>query len=195
MPSERHLSIPIFPLNTVLFPGGALPLKIFEQRYLDMTKTCLRDSTSFGVCLINDGQEIGSPAIPSEVGCIANITRWDMPQLGIFHLATRGAERFRVMSTLTLPGGLIQGQVTVLDPEPAAAVLERHKPCVEVLRQLVERFGDDHFPPPHDYADASWVGYRLAEILPIDRFEKQRMLVGNDAIARLDRVLHLLKRG
>ena len=68
MPSERNLEIPIFPLNTVLFPGGVLPLKIFEQRYLEMTKACLRDGTSFGVCLINDGQEVGAPAMPAEVG-------------------------------------------------------------------------------------------------------------------------------
>jgi len=195
MPSERNLSIPLFPLNTVLFPGGVLPLKIFEQRYLDMTRDCLRDGTSFGVCLINDGQEVGSPAVPSEVGCIAGIVRWDMPQLGIFHLVARGAERFRILSTETTPGGLIRGQVSVLDPEPAATVADRHAPCVEVLRQLVERFGEEHFPPPHDYSDASWVSYRLAEILPIDRFEKQRMLAGNDAIGRLDRVLHRLKRG
>lgn len=195
MPAERNLEIPIFPLNTVLFPGGVLPLKIFEQRYLQMTKTCLRDGTSFGVCLINDGQEVGTPAMPSEVGTIARIDKWDMPQLGIFHLVTRGAERFRLLSARTSPDGLIRGQISVLDPEPSAAVAERHAQCVEVLRQLVERFGEEHFPQPRDYADASWVGYRLAEILPIDRFEKQRMLVANDALARLDRVLHLLKRG
>lgn len=195
MPNERKIDIPIFPLNTVLFPGGVLPLKIFEQRYLDMTKACLRDGTHFGVCLINDGQEVGTPATPAEVGTIAHIERWDMPQLGIFHLVTKGAERFRILSMETTSSGLIRGEVATLDPEPSAPVAERHGQCVEVLRQLVERFGDEHFPPPHDYTDASWVSYRLAEILPIDRFEKQRMLVANDAIARLDRVLHLLKRG
>ena len=195
MPNDRKIELPIFPLNTVLFPGGMLPLKIFEQRYLDMTKACLRDGTHFGVCLINDGQEVGSPAIPAEVGTIAHIERWDMPQLDIFHLVTKGAERFRILSTETTSSGLIRGEVATLDPESSAPVAERHGQCVEVLRQLVERFGEEHFPLPHRYDDASWVSYRLAEILPIDRFEKQRMLVANDAIARLDRVLHLLKRG
>jgi Lon protease-like protein len=195
MANERHLDIPIFPLDTVLFPGGVLPLKIFEQRYLEMTKTCLRDGTGFGVCLINDGQEVGSPATPAEVGTIARIDKWDMPQLGIFHLMTRGTERFRILSTQTARDGLIRGAVAMLDAEPPALAAGRHAQCVEVLRQLVERFGEEHFPPPHDYADASWVSCRLAEILPIDRFEKQRMLVANDAVARLDRVLHLLKRG
>lgn len=195
MAVDRKLALPLFPLDTVLFPGGMLPLKIFEQRYLEMTKVCLRDDAPFGVCLINEGTEVGTPAIPAEVGCVARIAHWEMPQLGIFHLATRGGDRFRILSMTTGDDGLLRGEVALLDPEPAVAVDRRHEHCVQVLRQLVERFGDDHFPPPHDYTDASWVGYRLAEILPIDRFEKQRMLVSNDALARLDRVLYLLKRG
>ncbi len=194
MTNDRNLRIPIFPLNTVLFPGGVLPLKIFEQRYLDMTKACVRDGTPFGVCLINDGQEVGA-AFPAEVGCIARIEQWDMPQLGIFNLVTRGHERFRLLNTDTAPNGLLLGEVAPIEPEPKPKIDARHERCVEILKQLVERFGAEHFPEPHDYDDASWVSYRLAEILPIDRFEKQRMLVGNDAFARLDRVLHLLKRG
>ena len=89
--------IHIFPLNTVLFPEGVLPLKIFEQRYLEMTKLCLRDNVPFGVCLIREGTEVGRPAVPQSVGCLASITQWDMPQLGLFHLVTRGGERFRVL--------------------------------------------------------------------------------------------------
>jgi Lon protease-like protein len=118
-----------------------------------------------------------------------------MPQLGIFHLVTHGAERFRILSMRAEPNGLIIGEVALLDSEPRVNVEPRHEKCVAVLKQLVERFGDDHFPPPHDYTDASWVSYRLIEILPIDRLEKQRLLVANDAIARLDRVQFLLDRG
>lgn len=195
MAVERKLKLPIFPLNTVLFPGGVLPLKIFEQRYLEMTKACVRNNTDFGVCLINEGPEVGAPAIPVEVGCVAKITNWEMPQLGIFHLVTHGAERFRILDMHAESNGLIIGDVVLLEPEPRANVEPRHEKSVAVLKQLVERFGDDHFPPPHDYTDASWVSYRLIEILPMDRFEKQRMLVTNDAIARLDRVQFLLERG
>ena len=82
MPASRE--IPIFPLSTVLFPGGLLPLRIFEQRYLEMTKTCIRDLTPFGVCLIREGQEVGAPAVPHGVGCTARILQWDMPHLGLF---------------------------------------------------------------------------------------------------------------
>lgn len=195
MSAPQPLRLPIFPLNVVLFPGGALPLRIFEQRYLEMTKACLRDGSPFGVCLINDGREVGTPAVPAEVGCVARIDKWDMPQLGIFHLLTRGAQRFRLLRTETQPDGLLMGEVALLEPEPHAPLEAGHERCAGILRELVTRFGEEHFPPPHAFDDASWVGYRLAEILPIDRFEKQRMLVSNDAIGRLDRILHLLRRG
>lgn len=193
--TAERLWLPVFPLRTVLFPGGTLPLRIFEQRYLQMTRDCLRDGTGFGVCLISEGSEVGMPAVPVDVGCMARIAEWEMPQLGIFNLVTHGEQRFRLLSTETLPDGLLMGEMVLLDAEPAAPVAARHGPCVEVLRQLVDKLGSHHFPPPHLFDDASWVGYRLAECLPLDLVEKQRMLVANDALSRLDRILHLLQRG
>src|SRR5918995_6119962 len=95
--SDREIHI--FPLNTVLFPGGLLPLKIFEQRYIEMTKACLRDNRPFGVCLIREGREVGDPAVPETIGCLATIEKWDMPQLGLFQLVARGSERFRLLDT------------------------------------------------------------------------------------------------
>jgi Lon protease-like protein len=179
----------------VLFPGGRLPLRIFEQRYLAMTKACLKDDSPFGVCLISEGNEVGQPAMPSDVGCIARITDWEMPSLGIFELVTRGEERFRLMNTRTGDDGLITGEVVLLDAEPSAAVAERHHVSVEVLERVIEKFGEEHFPPPHRFEDATWVGYRLAELLPLSLVEKQRLLVSNDATARLDRITELLNRG
>ena len=84
------LEVPLFPLGTVLFPGGLLPLKVFEQRYVDMTKACLRDSTPFGVCLIREGREIGQPATPQSTGCLATIEQWDVPHPNLFELLARG---------------------------------------------------------------------------------------------------------
>ncbi|HTS52418.1 MAG TPA: LON peptidase substrate-binding domain-containing protein, partial [Burkholderiales bacterium] len=84
------LEIPIFPLGTVLYPGGLLPLRIFEQRYLDMTKSCIRDNAPFGVCLIREGTEVGAAAAPYAVGCTARIAQWDIPHLGLFHLVAHG---------------------------------------------------------------------------------------------------------
>jgi len=103
--------IPIFPLSTVLFPGGMLPLRIFEQRYLEMTKICIRDNSPFGVCLIREGHEVGNPAVPNTVGCTAHILRWDMPHLGLFHLMTEGGSVFRILEQWSGRTGLLHAQV------------------------------------------------------------------------------------
>src|SRR5687767_8139732 len=117
------LQVPIFPLGTVLFPGGLLPLKIFEQRYLEMTKACLKDNTPFGVCLIREGLEVGTAAVPETVGCLATIEQWDMPHPGLFHLAARGGERFRIRDMEVAANHLISATVDTLPPdEPGAAV-------------------------------------------------------------------------
>jgi Lon protease-like protein len=87
-------SVPIFPFGTVLFPGGVLPLKIFEVRYVDMAKECLKEGTPFGVCLIREGAEVGAPAVPEPVGCLARIAECDVEELGILKVTAEGLERF-----------------------------------------------------------------------------------------------------
>lgn len=178
--------IPIFPLRTVLFPGGILPLKVFEQRYLEMTKTCLRDDTPFGVCLIREGSEVGTPALPHTVGCLATITEWDMPQLGLFQLLARGGERFRILETAVAANGLITAGVDALVPEAP----ELSDPdCRKVLELVIEKAGVSHFPTPLMLEDAAWVAYRLAEILPLETISRQALLELEDAGER-SRVLH-----
>jgi Lon protease-like protein len=195
MPTDRRRDVPLFPLGTVLFPGSRLPLRLFEPRYLAMFRDCLRDGAGFGVCLIQEGKEVGSPAMPADMGCLASIIEWEMPEPDLYHVMTAGTERFRVLTTRVQDNGLLRGDVVTLEPEGAVPVPESHALCVEVLRQLIERVGDAWFPPPHHFEDASWVSYRLAEVLPFDALEKQRMLVANDPLARLDRALHLIRRG
>jgi Lon protease-like protein len=166
------MDIPIFPLNTVLFPGGVLPLKIFEQRYLEMTKVCLRDTAPFGVCLIREGIEVGAPALPAEVGCLARIVDWEMPQPGIFHLKAEGTQRFRLLQRQTQKSGLITGQVDLLAADQPMAA---DSSCRRVLELIIERVGERYFPSPR-LDDASWVGYRLAEMLPLALATRQEML-------------------
>ena len=124
----------IFPLNTVLFPGGVLPLKIFEQRYLEMTKVCLSENRPFGVCLIKEGREVGTPAVPQEIGCLARITQWDMPQLGVFHLQAEGTQRFRIIQSGVEKNGLISAAIEILPDETAVA--PQDKLCSEVLKEI-----------------------------------------------------------
>ena len=184
---EEHY---IFPLGTVLFPGGSLPLKIFEQRYLEMTKVCIRDGRPFGVCLIREGAEVGTPAVPETIGCLATIEQWEMKQLGLFELIARGGDRFRLLSTKVAPNGLMSGSVERLPADAPAPEVE--PACREVLKLIIERVGTSHFPEPIQLDDATWVGCRLAEVLPIDAKVKQSLLEIDDAAARLERVREIL---
>ncbi len=186
-------SIPIFPLNTVLYPGGMLPLKIFEQRYLEMTRDCLRDATPFGVCRIREGLEVGTPALAEAVGCTAVIVEWEMPHLGVFHLKTQGQQPFRIHNQATQPSGLIRAEIEMLEQVPASAHEESLVLCRRVLEQIVSRLGTEHFFPPLAYDDPRWVSYRLAEVLPLALEEKQALLETRDDRERLIRLYGLLK--
>ena len=163
----------LFPLGTVLFPNGALPLKIFEQRYLDMTKACIRDNLPFGVCLIREGREVGTAAVPEPVGCLAMIEQWEMPNASMFHLLARGGERFRLLNTQVAVNGLLSGEVEILPPlEPCAADAD----CVVLLKRVIDQVGAENFPQPLKLDDGEWVAYRLAEMLPMGMAEKQALL-------------------
>jgi len=182
-------SLPLFPLRTVLFPGGMLPLKVFEQRYIEMTKACLRDERPFGVCLITRGDEVarGDGAVPkiASVGTLARITNVDMPQMGILHVATAGGSRFQVRDHAPDPLGVLVADVTTLDDEPRHRLAETYAPLARLLELIATRVGPGNFPADTDYDDASWVGYRLAELLPLPVSIKQSMLEVNDANVRL----------
>ena len=176
--------IHIFPLHTVLYPEGKLALKVFEQRYVEMTKACLRDNRSFGVCLIREGREVGAAAVPEPVGCLATIETWDMPHPGLFHLTARGGERFRIREMRVAPNHLVSATVDPIPADGAAPGVDAL--CREVLQAVIDKIGAGHFPAPVRLNDAAWVGYRLAEVLPLDARAKQSLLEMTDAAARLD---------
>jgi len=186
-------TVPIFPLNTVLYPGSMLPLRIFEQRYLEMTRDCLRDSTPFGVCRIKEGVEVGKPALPEALGCTALIAEWEMPHLGVFHLKARGQQRFRIRHQTTQPNGLIRAEIDLLEEVPGSANEESLALCRRVLEQIVGRLGVEYFFAPLAYDDPRWVSYRLAEVLPLALEEKQTLLETRDDHERLMRLYGLLK--
>jgi Lon protease-like protein len=181
-------SIPIFPLNTVLYPGGLLPLKIFEQRYLDMTKACVRDAAPFGVCRIREGQEVGLPAVPEQIGCTALITEWEMPHLGVFHLRTRGQQPFRILRHTTQSDGLIRAEIELLAEAAGEVKPESLALCRRVLEEIIEKVGADYFFPPLARDDPRWTSYRLAEVLPLRPEEKQDLLELRDDGERLERL-------
>jgi Lon protease-like protein len=178
-------NVPIFPLNTVLFPGGLLPLRVFEARYMDMTRDCLKRNQPFGVCLIRDGAEVGAPAIPEAVGCLATILEWDMQQQGILNIKTRGGQRFRILERRTGAQGLTSADIELIAPEASVAIPDEFASCARLLEMVVVDQGKPIFAEPHAFDDARWVGYRLTEILPVPLAAKQRLLELSDTLGRL----------
>ena len=182
-------TIPIFPLQTVLFPGSILPLKIFEVRYMDMAKACLRDSSPFGVCLIREGQEVGAPAVPEPIGCLARIAECDVEELGILKVVAEGLERFRIVSREVNRQGLIVAEVERLSPEPQAPEASGLAESAQFLHRAILGIGAERFNEPFHFEDATWVSFRLAEILPLRTDVKQKLLELTDATLRLA-ILH-----
>jgi Lon protease-like protein len=189
-----RVELPLFPLNTVVFPGGRLPLRIFEQRYLDLVKRSIADNTPFGICAIREGNEVGEPAVPCAIGTRVLITDWDMPQTGILHIDTLAQDRFVVRSHRAEPDGLLVGEVEPVSAEPAVAVPDELSLTVEVLQHIVKEYGTTHFPAPHAFDNAAWVGYRLSEVLPLTVSIKQKLLEMHDSVTRLQLLAEFLRK-
>lgn len=190
----EQLRLPLLPLNAVVFPGGRLPLRIFEQRYLDMVKQAIANDTPFGICAIREGTETGAPAVPYSVGTRVHITDWDMPQVGILHIDTQAEERFVIRSSRAEPNGLLVGSIEAVSAEPASTIPAELELAVEILRHIIGEYGTAHFPAPHDFDNAVWVGFRLSEVLPLKLSVKQNLLEMNDSAMRLRILTEFLKK-
>lgn len=190
---KQRETVALFPLQAVMFPGAVLPLRIFEVRYMDMARACLREERPFGICLIREGEEVGTPAAPEPVGCLARIGECDMEELGILKVRAEGLERFRIVSTEVTRQGLIMGEIEELQPEPVAADAASLSECARFLALAIQGIGEARFQQPLRFDDATWVGFRLAEILPMRNAVKQKLLELTDAELRLA-VLHRFLR-
>ena len=185
--------LPLFPLRTVLFPGGELRLRVFEPRYLDMVKQCSRSDSGFGICLILDGDEAGRPAIPAAFGTLARIVDFYVEADGLLGLRVRGECRFHVLRTRVRDNGLIVGEIELLPASAAQPVEPEHGLLATLLERLIERFGGPHAKAERGaFDDAAWVGYRLAEMLPFTDRERQELLQCDDDHARLSRIVQRL---
>jgi Lon protease-like protein len=178
-------SIALFPLNIVLFPDGPLPLRIFETRYVDMVRRCMRTSQAFGVVLIREGTEVG-PAETFDVGTLAMIVDFHQLSDGLLGLSCIGRQRFRIRSRTRQSDGLNLAEVEWLAVEPAVAVPPRHAHLAELLKTVLPQLGEVYTDIEMRLEDAAWVGHRLAEILPIPLTDKQFCLELEDPIQRLD---------
>lgn len=182
---KRH-ETPLFPLNAVLFPGGTLGLRIFEARYLDMVRECARGRGEFGICLIMRGQEAGEPALPAAVGTFAQIVDFDTLPDGLLGISVTGGRRFRVQKSRVRDNGLVIGEVRAWAEEPALPVPVEFSLLPAILERLAEQAGLSWRNGPRErYDDASWVGFRLAELLPLGDAERQQLLELTDPLERL----------
>jgi Lon protease-like protein len=182
---KRH-EIPLFPLNAVLFPGSTLGLRIFEARYLDMVRECARSARGFGVCLIMQGQEAGEPALPAAVGTLASIVDFDTLPDGLLGISVTGGTRFRVQKSRIRGNGLVIGEVREWPDEPVVPVPVEFSLLPAILERLADQAGLSWRNGPRErYDDASWVGFRLAELLPLGDAERQHLLEVTDPVERL----------
>ena len=196
--------IPIFPLNTVLFPRGVLPLRVFETRYVDMVRECMKSSTPFGVVAIRAGNEVGTAAEPYDVGTLAQIIACDVEDLGVLLLHTQGGERFRIIEKRTQRNQLIEARIAPLPVDDPGHTGESLTLCAKVLQVVIDelhrRAGDlpdadfiNPFTEPHALDSPTWAANRWCEMLPIALEDKQELLELTDAGLRLQRVQSYLQ--
>ena len=184
--TQEIRQIPIFPLHTVLYPGGALALRIFEPRYLDMVGKCLKEDSGFGICLISEGKETDASAESFEYGTFGNISYWQQLPEGLLGITVRGQQRFRIISKQTDANRLCMAEVEMLPNEHTQTLPSRFQPLAAMTEEMLTQIGHPYTTLPKFYDDASWVGYRLAELLPIALVQKQHFLQLTDPIQRLE---------
>ncbi|MEE8321544.1 MAG: LON peptidase substrate-binding domain-containing protein [Gammaproteobacteria bacterium] len=186
-------TIPLFPLNTVLFPDGLLPLRIFETRYLDMVSECTRTDSGFGVCLIRKGKEAGEPEDCYKTGTYARIIDWGQGDDGLLEIIAKGEHRIRISDVHTRPNGLQEGKVARIE-ESEADLSATYQPFSDLLYEIANRNDLALAEDTEKFDDASWVSQRLAEILPFDLSIKQSLLEMDDALRRFDFMRMLLEK-
>lgn len=190
----NDIDIPLFPLQTVLFPDGYLKLRIFEQRYIDMVRECSLRECSFGVCLIGKPEGTGSLANHMRVGTTADICDFSTLDDGLLGITVQGRQKFIIRKTRVRDNGLLMAEVETLD-ETAVEVPDEYALLTTIAGRFMEQLGN-HYPAfhPQQLQDARWVGYRLSELLPLDNDEKQLLLQISDPLERLQILVEVLPR-
>ena len=206
-------SLPLFPLDTVLYPGGSLPLRIFEVRYLDMIGKCYKTGAPFGVVALTQGSEVRKPEIAgpggdgfaseafSNVGTLATITSYSVPQPGLMVIRCDGAQRFEISSREKLKHGLWIADVTRLDDDQSVKIPGDLRPAATALGKLIRTLQERAIPanqmplrPPFHLDDCGWVANRWCELLPMPLELKQRLMELDNPLVRLELISDILER-
>ncbi len=184
MSSDLH-ELPLFPLNSVIFPGGALPLRLFEPRYLDMVKECMRNDHGFGIVMIKSGKEAGPAADVYRTGTECRIEDWETLPDGLLGITAYGESKIQIEDTAIRSNQLIVGQVQHLSLETEVRLPEEFEAMATLLQKVITQVGKPYTTLPAGYDYAGWVGARLTELLPLQSDIKQRLLEIDDHIVRL----------
>lgn len=190
-----NTDIPLFPLNAVLFPGGYLPLRIFEQRYIDMVRDCSARGSCFGVCLVNNQENKNRPATHLRMGTTAEICDFSTLDDGLLGITAQGRQKFVIQKTRMRDNGLLMAEVATLAETSTIEVPDQYAVLSMITGRFMEQLGKN-YPgfKPRDLQDANWVGYRLAELLPLENNEKQILLQISDPLERLQLLVDVLPR-
>jgi len=194
--------IPLFPLGTVLFPDGVIALKIFEARYLDMIKQCLREKTAFGVVSViknPDSHEENLSSYFSKIGTLAQIEDFDPVQPALYMTKSFGTQRFTLLSSQQEANGLWMGEIALLENDPITPIPEEHQKSAKLLDEIIsviqsqDLLGDAPFKKPFKVDDCGWVSNRLAELLPISLIQKNHLLAQTNPRIRLDLISEIIE--
>lgn len=190
------MSLPLFPLHTVLLPGGLLPLRIFEARYIDMVRDCLRNDSGFGICLIESGEEVGPAPRIHQLGTLTSIVDWSRRENGLLGIVAQGNQRIHVNDFVVEPNGLLVADVEPLPEEQFLQIPAEYASLAGFLQRLISQLGEPYSSLLNNtFEDAFWVGARLTELLPLPAIYKQRLYELDDPLQRLDELQRTLRDG
>jgi Lon protease-like protein len=196
------ITLPLFPLQTVLFPDGYLPLQIFEVRYLNMIKRAIADNTDFGIVTLTAGTETRLPErteIFNPVGTLARIGESSQPMAGLIQIQCRGAQRFRIESSACRKDGLWMAEVSLLEKDRTVPIPGELKNVADALGKLIRSLQIDQveplempMQPPYLLDDCGWVANRWAELITLETEQRIRLLQLDNPVLRLELVQDLL---
>lgn len=184
--------IPLFPLKTVLFPDGFLPLRVFEPRYLDMISSCMKSGVGIGVVLIRKGNEVGHAASTYDVGTLTQISYWHKRPDGLLGVTLSGSQRFRILSHEVQTNQLVQAEVELLPAISACSLDAQYQPMAVMLGRIITQLDPPFSTMDTRYDDGDWVSARLIELLPLPLESKQALFLLDDVSARLQELEKIL---
>lgn len=191
--NDTIMNVPLFPLNSIVLPKGRIPLQLFEPRYIDMLSRCMKEDRGFVVVLLRDGAETGSKAVFYDVGTYVRIIDFQQLDNGLLGITVEGERKVSVVRSWQQDDGLNLGDVECLIAEAQSPVPDHYHELPSVLRALFRHPVVGDLGMEVDYEDARDVGWRLTELLPLDKQEKQRLAELQDPLERLNRLLELLE--